>query len=129
MQTNACAKCSEPAEFGYKVKGEMQWFCEQHRLSQNYADARLPKPSPPTPERKLAEHAEAIKVAGTRVVSDVIEIGRHLTEAKKLCGHGNWQPWLEREFGWTDRTALRFMHVYEMGSNWTSVSDLELPTR
>ena len=143
MTTNTCTKCGEPAEFGYKIEGALEWFCAEHRLKQNYADVRQTpnprvisveatvcekhrpsKPLPPTPERKLAGHAKAIKAAGTRVVSDVLEIGRHLIEAKKLCGHGNWQPWLEREFGWTDRTALRFMQVY---ANRTSVSDLDLP--
>jgi hypothetical protein len=74
----------------------------------------------------LAQHAHAIKAAGTRVISDVIEIGRHLTEAKKLCGHGEWLPWLEREFGWTDQTARNFMRVFDL-SNSKRVLDLDLP--
>jgi hypothetical protein len=28
---------------------------------------------------------------------------------KEICGHGNWLPWLHREFGWTDRHALKCM--------------------
>jgi hypothetical protein len=100
----------------------MQWFCEKHRLSQNYADARLPAPDP------LAQHAEAIRAAGTPIISDVIEIGRHLVEAKKICGQGNWLAWLEEEFRWTNRTALNFMHVYEMASHSKRISnDLDLP--
>jgi hypothetical protein len=55
----------------------------------------------------VAEHAEAIRSLGRRVVADVIEIGRRLTECKKLLGHGNWLPWLDREFGWSEDTALR----------------------
>ena len=58
-------------------------------------------------ERVLAENAEEIPKIGKRVGGDVIEIGRRLTEMKKLCGHGNWRPWLEREFGWTDRHARK----------------------
>ena len=54
----------------------------------------------------LAEHAAEIRRLGKRVVADVVEIGRHLSECKAICGHGNWLPWLEREFGWTDDTAL-----------------------
>jgi hypothetical protein len=77
-------------------------------------------------DRSLAYHADAIKAAGTRVMSDVVEIGRHLTEAKKLCGHGNWLPWLEREFGWTDQTARNFMRVFDL-SNSKRVLDLDLP--
>ena len=50
-----------------------------------------------------AQHAEAIRVLGRQRVANVIEIGRRLTEAKALAGHGGWLPWLEREFGWTVR--------------------------
>jgi hypothetical protein len=40
----------------------------------------------------LAQHAEVIRALGKRVVHDVIEIGRRLTDAKARCGHGNWLP-------------------------------------
>ena len=43
----------------------------------------------------------------------MIEIGRRLTEMKKICGHGNWLQWLQREFGWTDRQALNYMRVHK----------------
>jgi hypothetical protein len=32
-----------------------------------------------------------------------LHIGKRLTDAKVRCGHGNWLPWLEREFGWKER--------------------------
>jgi AcrR family transcriptional regulator len=63
-------------------------------------------------ERTLAENAEEIRNLGKRAAGDVIEIGRRLTEMKELCGRGNWLPWLQREFGWTDRHAL-FLGVVE----------------
>ena len=62
----------------------------------------------------LAEHAEAIRVIGKRVKADIIEIGRRLIECKAVLRHGEWLPWLEREFGWTDETARRFMQVAEL---------------
>jgi hypothetical protein len=43
-------------------------------------------------ERVLAENAEEIRKLGKRAVGDVIEIGRRLTEMKKICCHGNWLP-------------------------------------
>ena len=55
------------------------------------------------PETVLAQNAEAIRALGKRVIGDIIEIGRRLTEAKKIVGHGNWLPWLDREFGWRTR--------------------------
>jgi Protein of unknown function (DUF3102) len=76
----------------------------------------------------LAERAAAIRTLGKRAIADIIEIGRHLTEAKTTAGHRNWLPWLEREFGWTDDTALNYMRQYEMDKSRT-VRDLNLPLR
>jgi hypothetical protein len=79
----------------------------------------------------LAKHAEHIRRLGKRVVTDVIEIGKRLTECRNHpdMKHGDWLSWLEREFGWTDRTALNFMRVYELSLKSETVSDLALPMR
>jgi hypothetical protein len=76
----------------------------------------------------LAEHVAEIRRLGKRAIEDVIEIGRRLTECKKIVGHGNWLTWLEREFGWSEATARNSMHVYELAQS-TSVNfaDLNLP--
>ena len=94
----------------------------------------LPAPGQPIPLRSLtdlvlAEHAAVIKALGKRVVADVIEIGGRLNECKGICGHGRWLPWLEREFGWDERTARNFMSVHEMSLKSEIVSDLDLPMR
>jgi len=75
----------------------------------------------------LADTAERIRALGRHVITDVIEIGRLLTECKARCGHGNWLPWLEREFGWTDKTAERFMSVSRLAGKSDKLSNLELP--
>ena len=75
---------------------------------------------------ELAAHAAAIRRLGKRVVTDVIEIGARLTDAKRLCGHGHWLPWLDREFGWQERTARNFISVYE-ASKSADFADLNLP--
>jgi len=61
----------------------------------------------------LAEHANAIRALRSRIVGDVAEIGRRLIEVKRLVGHGNWLPWLDCEFGWSEDTAERFIRVHE----------------
>jgi hypothetical protein len=78
-------------------------------------------------EATLADHASAIRALGKRVIADVIEIGRRLTDAKRIAGHGNWLPWLEREFGWTEKTAQRFMQVHDAAIKNDKLSDLNLP--
>jgi hypothetical protein len=74
----------------------------------------------------LDDHAAAIHALGKRVIEDVIEIGRRLTLAKPMAGHGKWLPWLKREFGWTEQSALNFMRAYELAKS-KNFLDLNLP--
>jgi Protein of unknown function (DUF3102) len=87
-----------------------------------------------TNEVALAEHAAMIKALGRRVVRDVIEIGRRLIAAKVICREENerWLPWLEREFGWDERQARRYMEAYRAFMQLRlgkpdNLSDLEIP--
>jgi protein gp37 len=81
----------------------------------------------PQTEVALAEHAAAIRALGKRVVADIVEIGRRLTEAKRLAGHGNWLPWLDREFGWSDDTAERFMSLHRLQGQIPQIAEYDLP--
>jgi Protein of unknown function (DUF3102) len=74
----------------------------------------------------LSKHAAAIRGLGCRIVTDAIDIGCRLSECKRLAGHGRWLPWLEREFGWTDDTALNFMRAHELAKS-RNFRDLSLP--
>jgi Protein of unknown function (DUF3102) len=84
-----------------------------------------PPPVPGTPKTTsrlecsatLAEHAAEIRKLHKKWASDVVEIGRRLTDAKAQCGHGKWLPWLKDEFNWSNQQARRFMHVYEFSKN------------
>src|SRR5258708_1878960 len=67
-----------------------------------------------TTETILAQNAEVIRALGKRVVGDIVEIGRRLSESKKVCGHGRWLPWLDREFGWSEQTARNYMALHEL---------------
>jgi hypothetical protein len=77
----------------------------------------------------LATHATEIRALGKRAFDDIVEIGRRLIEAKKICGHGNWLPWLEREFGWKEQSARNFMNVAEMAGKSPTVGDLSIDCR
>ena len=71
----------------------------------------------------LAEHASEIRRLGKQTVDNVVEIGRRLTECRNhpQMKHGDWLPWLKREFDWSQPSAQRFMDVYRFAS------DAELP--
>ena len=88
----------------------------------NLANARL------VSDPVLAEHVAEIRRLGKRAIEDVIEIGRRLRECKEIVGHGNWLSWLDREFGWSEGTALNFMHVHELAqSTSANFANLNLP--
>jgi hypothetical protein len=79
----------------------------------------------------LADRAEHIRMLGKRVIADVIEIGRLLVECRDHpdMKHGDWLPWLERELGWSDQQARRFIHVYELShqGKFNKLLNLDLP--
>src|SRR5436305_13649084 len=54
----------------------------------------------------------AIRALAKNVVRDVIEIGRHLTEVREL-NEGQFLAWIKNEFNWSQRTAYRFIDVYD----------------
>jgi hypothetical protein len=77
----------------------------------------------------LAEHAAEIRRLGTRIVFDVIEIGRRLTLAKDIAGHGNWLVWLEREFKWSVSTAENYINLFKLSAEFPTVGNLDLDFR
>ena len=46
-----------------------------------------------------------------QLVRDAADIGRRLARVKSRVGHNNWQPWLEKNFGWSEDTAQRYMRT------------------
>lgn len=59
----------------------------------------------------LPQRADRIRSLVNVVRGCIIEVGRELIEAKAEVPHGQWLPWLEREFGWTEDTAQNYMRV------------------
>lgn len=88
----------------------------------------MPQPAPlHNDTRKLADHANAIRALAKRALADITEIGRHLIDAKTIAGHGNWLPWLKREFGWSVDTAQDFMNVAEASAKFGEFPNLNVP--
>jgi hypothetical protein len=77
--------------------------------------------------RILRAHARHIQRLGRRAISDVVEIGRRLTDAKRRLGHGRFLVWLTAEFGWSERTAENFMRVYDLQGKFANFADLQVP--
>jgi Protein of unknown function (DUF3102) len=59
----------------------------------------------------LDEVAGRIRQRMTRTAQDIVEIGCELIAVKERVGHGNFLPWIEREFAMSYDMAARFMNV------------------
>ncbi len=80
----------------------------------------------PDVQGEVRAAADRIRARMRRSVEDIIEIGRELTAVKKNLGHRKFQPWIETEFGMTQRTAQRFMSVHEKFGKSDTVSHLKI---
>jgi hypothetical protein len=87
----------------------------------------MAKAKPPTHSRKeiLWQKAEAIRLNAGYSTAHVRTVGQLLCEAKELVEHGNWEPWLRHEFGWSKSTAERYMRIHHAFKNVT-VTDLKV---
>jgi Protein of unknown function (DUF3102) len=64
---------------------------------------------------KITVELHAIFKRGT---ADLFQVGRLLTLAKKELAHGEFLPWLEKEFSLSERTAERYMAAHKF---WVTV--------
>ena len=57
-------------------------------------------------------HGEIVGALRTSVEA-AVRIGKLLSEQKAELAHGEWLPWIEANLPFTDRTAQKYMRVYE----------------
>ena len=72
----------------------------------------------------LNQLVSEIKFFENQAVVSYWEIGKRLSQAKEQIGHGNWENWVDKNLGYTPRTARRLMKVYTEYSNRTALTDL-----
>ena len=62
----------------------------------------------------IAAEINMIKEQTEKVVlNNAVEVGRRLKEAKEILQHGEWLKWLEESVSYTERTAQRFLLVFD----------------
>lgn len=61
--------------------------------------------------KDLQQFAADIKTMTKRAARDVLDTGKLLLAAKEMLPHGQFQDWVEIEFGMEKHTAERFMNV------------------
>lgn len=65
----------------------------------------------PDVRRHVQDATEHLHTLERRTSESIIEIGQTLIDVKARLGHGEFLPWLDAEFGWSWKTANRFMTV------------------
>ena len=79
-------------------------------------------------ERSLAQVTQGIRVLSAQTVANMCQLGKLLTEAKAMVGHGGWGKYLEEEISYSHSTANYFMRMYdeygEYGPNSQTIGNL-----
>ena len=65
-----------------------------------------------TPEQIASEINFIKEESGKMLLSNAVEIGRRLTEAKELVPHGEWLKWLTESVSYSRSTASRLMKTF-----------------
>ena len=63
-------------------------------------------------------------------IRDYVEIGKRLAWVKDRVGHGNWLPWLRKNFKWSGGTAANYINLCQLSQHpkFSTVENL-LPAR
>jgi hypothetical protein len=77
----------------------------------------------------LAAHTAEIHKLIKHTRESIVAIGEHLAAVRELLDHGEWLHWLEAEYEWSDQTARRFIHVYDMSrdAKFNTFVEFDLP--
>lgn len=79
-------------------------------------------------DRSLAQVTQGIRVLSVQTVANMCQLGKLLTEAKAMVGHGGWGKYLEEEVAYSQSTANYFMRMYdeygEYGPNSQTIGNL-----
>jgi hypothetical protein len=82
--------------------------------------------------RFVEERTERVHRLARMTAAAIAQIGQDLTEVKVRLGHGQFLKWIDREFGWQERSAQNFMNVYHNVAphlKSATVADLQIEFR
>ncbi len=65
-------------------------------------------------ETYLEHKAKRIQEISFGLRRDLVELGRHLNDAKQIVGHGKWNKWLKGNTDLCDKTAQNIINYYRL---------------
>jgi hypothetical protein len=78
------------------------------------------------PNRTLVVIVDELRAALRHETSDILTIGNLLIEAKVHLPHGEWLPWLKKEFSLSERSAQKYMKAADFAAKNALGADLKL---
>jgi Protein of unknown function (DUF3102) len=74
------------------------------------------------------EAAGIIRQHGRQAAESIIGIGEQLVRVKEALGHGHYLQWIQAEFGWSERSARRFVEVYDAfkSANLADIAEIDV---
>ena len=99
--------------------GNREQFIVEHTMDEIQAmmQGELPKPvaeHSPEPEvcdDPIARKVQEIERQKTQTVQMAIDIGKHLIQVKQQLKHGEWLPWLQKNFPHSTTSAGHYMRM------------------
>lgn len=73
----------------------------------------------------LGTLAQEAQFYAKSIVTNMIQLGRVLTEAKPLVKHGEWEAWIAENAGCSPRYAQMFMQAYERFGNNPAIAQIK----
>src|SRR5262245_35918185 len=81
----------------------------------------------PSTRADIQLRTTCIREIGRTTAAGIVLIGQHLTDVKGMLGHGQFLDWLAKEFGWSERSARKFMQVHRFVQEKSAqCADLEI---
>jgi hypothetical protein len=84
---------------------------EARSASGSVTDLAPRREATPADEVFVAATAREIRSHCHHIHREFLKIGRLLVEVRKRMAHGQWEPWLEREFPRSESLALKLMQT------------------
>lgn len=66
-----------------------------------------------------------IKFFEKQSVLGIWEIGKRLTQIKKMLGHGNWSDWVKDNLNYSQDTAINYINLYKDYPNFEALPNLK----
>src|SRR5262245_4777607 len=115
---NETAKVAAGGSALAKYKGCKSMRTKHHELGQVELDREA---------KAIQSYIDRGNANVAKAADHYAKAGERLLRVKERVGHGQWLPWLQQHFSWSEDTAERYVRIYECLRNSADLRNLGLP--